>query len=116
MVAVGWRSDGRELQVAGGGAASSGARWNAAAPHRNIAGNDLTSAPVRQNSWDKDQKKEGGHEELTEGLGPEEDSLEKEIDGEGGAPVRLPWGRWCRGEEELRGVVRVGEVLGGCLL
>jgi hypothetical protein len=54
-------------------------------------------------------KERGGHEELTEGLGPEEDSPEKEIDGEGGAPVRLPWGRRCRGEGELWGAVQGGE-------
>jgi hypothetical protein len=30
----------------------------------------------------------------------------------GGAPSWFPWGR-CRGEEELWGVVRVGEMLGG---
>jgi hypothetical protein len=35
-------------------------------------------------------KERGEHEELTEGLGLEEDMPEKEISGEGGAPARLP--------------------------
>jgi hypothetical protein len=68
MVAVGWRSDGWELQVAGGGAASGGARWLAAAPHWNIAGDGLTGSPVHQNSRDKDQKKEGDTRNSLRGL------------------------------------------------
>jgi hypothetical protein len=68
MVAVGWRSDGRELQVAGGGAASGGARWQAAAPRRNIAGDGLIGCSVRQISRDKDQKKEGDTRNSLRGL------------------------------------------------
>jgi hypothetical protein len=63
MVAVGWRSDGRELQVAGGGA-----RWQAAAPRRNIAGDDLNGCSMRQISQDKDQKKEGDTRNSLRGL------------------------------------------------
>jgi hypothetical protein len=68
MVAVGWRSNGWELRVAGGSAASGGARWQAAAPRRNIVGDGLTGAPVRQNSRDKDQKKEGDTRNSLKGL------------------------------------------------
>jgi hypothetical protein len=109
MGAVGWRSDGRESRVAGGGAASGGARWQAGAAARRRAPKRRYRA---RNKAGKAPKERGRHKEFTELLVEEGRASAEEIDGEGGAPARFPWGRWCRGEEELRGVVRVGEVFG----
>jgi hypothetical protein len=45
-----------------------GARWQAAAPRRNIAGDGLNGCSVRQISRDKDQKKEGDTRNSLRGL------------------------------------------------
>jgi hypothetical protein len=62
MVAVGWRSDGWELQVAGGGAVIGGARWHAAAPRRNIAGDGLTGALCAKTYGTRTKRKRGTRE------------------------------------------------------
>jgi hypothetical protein len=109
MRAVGWRSDCRELRVADGDAASGGARWQAAAGS-SVHAKIHSRAP---NSIGYRPKARGGQRKLTKGLVEEGEAPVEEIGDEGGTSVQLPWGRRCRGEEEVRGVVQFGEVLGG---
>jgi hypothetical protein len=66
---------------------------------------------VHETKRERHQKKDED-KEFNDLLVEEGGASAEEIDSEGEAPARFPWGRRCIGEEELWGVVRVGEVFG----
>jgi hypothetical protein len=68
------------------------------------------------NSTGRAPKGRGRLEELTGGLGREVEAPAEEIGGEGQSFGSVSLGRWCRGEEEIRGAVRCKEGVLGLLI
>jgi hypothetical protein len=68
------------------------------------------------NNKRKALKQRGEGVDFTEPLEGEEEAAAERIGGEARSSGGLPWGRQCRGGDELEGAVRGGEELGGGLL